>query len=200
MTILPCAYFPSVAYFAAILRGDAVIDLGEHYIKRSERNRAVILTAAGEMQLTAQVKHANRPRQPMHCIELDYSKRWQKQHWGALVAAYKGSPFFDHYAPRFQPFFEREWATLVELNLALLAELCAILGLKMPEVSTHYVTATDEDIDMRPKQKDSAFYTEPYVQVFADRQPFVGNLSIIDLLFTDGPAAVATLKCCRPAR
>lgn len=199
-TILPAAYLPSIEYFYALLQGNCIIDVGEHFIKRSERNRCRIMTSDGVMELSAQVVRANRPRQPMHTIRLDYSKRWQKQHWGALVAAYKGSPFFDHYAPRFQPFFEREWATLVELNLALLAELCAILGLTMPEVSTHYVTATDEDIDMRPKQKDSAFYTEPYVQVFADRQPFVGNLSIIDLLFTDGPAAVATLKCCRPAR
>lgn len=195
MTILPCAYFPSVAYFAALLRGDAVIDLGEHYIKRSERNRAVILTAAGEMQLTAQVRRANRPRQPMQSIELDYSKRWQKQHWGALVAAYKASPFFDHYAPFIEPFFQREYRTLVELNMAVLQTLCTLLGVAMPTVSESYITAREGDFDLRPKQKGPTFVADPYIQVFDE--VFHPDLSILDLLFNAGPDAIAVVRRCR---
>jgi hypothetical protein len=29
-----------------------------------------------------------------------------------------------------------------------------------------------------------------YYQVFADRQPFVSNLSVIDLIFNEGPEAI----------
>ena len=43
MTILPLAYLPSVEYFAHLLCGGCVVDLGEHFVKRSERNRARIL-------------------------------------------------------------------------------------------------------------------------------------------------------------
>ena len=43
MTVLPLAYLPSVEYFAHLLRGGCVVDLGEHFVKRSERNRARIL-------------------------------------------------------------------------------------------------------------------------------------------------------------
>ena len=42
MTVLPLAYLPSVEYFAHLLRGGCVVDLGEHFVKRSERNRARI--------------------------------------------------------------------------------------------------------------------------------------------------------------
>ena len=47
MTILPLAYLPSVEYFAHLLCGGCVVDLGEHFVKRSERNRTHILTAGG---------------------------------------------------------------------------------------------------------------------------------------------------------
>lgn len=197
MNILPAAYLPSISYFAAIQRGDCVIDLGEHFIKRSERNRARIMTSDGVMELTAQVVRANRPRQPMHTMQLDYSKRWQHQHWGALVAAYKASPFFDHYAPLFEPFYHEEWASLTEFNLALIEQLCRAAALPMPRVSRDYITASPDDLDLRPKTKSSVFYTEPYIQVFADRQPFAPNLSFVDLLFAEGPNAAAVVRRCR---
>lgn len=197
MTILPAAYLPSISYFAALLRGDCVVDLGEHFIKRSERNRARIMTSDGVMELSAQVVRANRPRQSMRSMRLDYSKRWQHQHWGALTAAYKASPFFDHYAPLLEPFYERAWSSLAEFNLALIEVLCRAVSIPMPQVSNDYLTASADDLDLRPKTKSSVFYTEPYIQVFADRQPFVANLSFVDLLFAEGPNAVAVLRRCR---
>lgn len=197
--LLPAAYLPSISWFCALSQGACVVDLGEHFIKRSERNRARIMTSDGVMELTAQVAKANRPRQPMSSMCLDYSKRWQKQHWGALVAAYKASPYFDYYAPRLAPFYEREYRSLVEFNLALIAELCGMLGIAPPPTSESYIDVTAEDLDLRPKAKGPAFLTEPYIQVFADRQPYVGNLSIVDLIFNEGPAATAILKRCRPA-
>lgn len=197
--ILPAAYLPSISWFCALLQGECVVDLGEHFIKRSERNRARIMTSDGVMELTAQVAHANRPRQPMHTMQLDYSKRWQKQHWGALVAAYKASPYFDYYAVRLERFYTAEYASLAEFNLALIAELCAMLGVAPPPTSESYLTATAEDLDLRPKQKGPAFRAEPYIQVFADRQPYVANLSIIDLIFNEGPAALGVLRRCQPA-
>ncbi len=197
MTILPAAYLPSIAWFRAALEGDCVIDLGEHFLKRSERNRARIMTSDGVMELTAQVVRANRPRQPMHTIRLDYSKRWQHQHWGALTAAYKAAPFFEHYAPRLERFYDREWPRLADYNLALIEELCAMAKIPMPPISTSYIVARDEDRDLRPKSKGPALCAEPYVQVFADRQPFVANLSFIDLLFAEGPNARQVLRASR---
>ena len=72
-TILPLAYLPSVEYFTHLLRGGCVVDLGEHFVKRSERNRARILASDGVMELTVHVRNANRPRQPVRDVRLDYS-------------------------------------------------------------------------------------------------------------------------------
>ena len=60
MTVLPLAYLPSAEYFAHLLRGGCVVDLGEHFVKRSERNRARILATDGVMELTVHVRNASR--------------------------------------------------------------------------------------------------------------------------------------------
>ena len=96
MTILPAAYLPSIEYCARWAQGPCVVDGGEHFVKRSERNRTHILTAGGVLALTVQAVRANRPRTPMRDVRIDYSKRWQHQHWTALVSAYKASPYGRH--------------------------------------------------------------------------------------------------------
>lgn len=198
MTILPLAYLPSVSYFARLLRGDCVVDLGEHFVKRSERNRTRILATDGVMELTAHVCHANRPRQPMRDVRLDYSKRWQHQHWGALVSSYRSSPYFDHYAGRFEPFYTRPYDFLVEYNLGLLEVLCSLARIPMPTLSERYVEARPSDLDLRSRNSEGpAFEAEPYFQVFSDRMPFAANLSFADLLFAEGPASVSVLGRCR---
>lgn len=195
MILLPCSYLPSVRYFACLLRGGCVVDLGEHFIKRSERNRTRILAADGVMELTVHVAHADRPRQPVRDVRIDYSKRWQHQHWGALVASYKGSPFFDHYADGLAPFYERRFGFLADFNLQLLEFLCSAARVPMPAVSESYLEAAPGDFDLRPKHAEGpAFRAEPYVQAFADRQPFAPNLSFADLLFAEGPDSSAVLK------
>ena len=201
MFLLPLAYLPSVRYFACLMQGGCVVDLGEHFIKRSERNRARILAADGTMELTVHVAHANRPRQPVRDVQLDYSKRWQHQHWGALVASYKGSPYFDFYADRLAPFYERRFDFLADFNLGLLECLCGAARIPMPAVSETYVEARPGDCDLRPKNAEGpAFAAEPYVQVFADRRPFVPNLSFADLLFAEGPESSSVLGRCLSAR
>ena len=197
-TILPLAYLPSVEYFTHLLRGGCVVDLGEHFVKRSERNRTRILAADGVMELTVHVRNANRPRQPMRDMRLDYSKRWQHQHWGALVASYKSSPYFDFYAERLEPFYRRQWEFLADYNLSLLDTVCSLAKVPMPALSENYVDAAAGDLDLRPKHREGpAFVAEPYFQFFSERMPFAPNLSFADLLFAEGPASVSVLARCR---
>ena len=195
MTILPVAYMPSVEYVARLLREESVVDLGEHYIKRSQRNRTQILSANGVMSLTVNVENANRPRQMIKDVRIDYSKRWQHQHWVSIMSAYKSSPYFDHYAHLLEPFYKREWRYLVDYNMEYLSTLLRLLGVEdKVNISEKYVAARDGDIDLRPKHNEgSTFVAEPYFQVFSDRMPFVANLSILDLLLCEGPQAVSAV-------
>lgn len=195
MTILPIAYMPSVEYVARLLREECIIDLGEHYIKRSQRNRAQILSANGVMSLTVNVENANRPRQKIKDVRIDYSKRWQHQHWVSILSAYKSSPYFDHYAHLLEPYYKREWQYLADYNMEYLSTLLRLLGVDdKVNISEKYVAAREGDLDLRPKHNEgSTFVAEPYFQVFSDRMPFEANLSILDLLMCEGPQAVSAV-------
>lgn len=196
MTILPSLYFGSIEYWTHILndKEGCIIDIGENYVKRSERNRTPIMTSNGVMQLSVQLAHANRPRQPMRSMQIDYSKRWQHQHFVAMESAYRRSPYYDYYAERFAHIYNCEWRYLVDLNMATLEALCSILKIDTPKVSEHYITAQEGDCDMRTKLLSPTYELPPYIQVFSDREVFVPNLSIYDLVMCEGPEAVGYMR------
>ena len=104
MTILPAAYLPSIEYCARWRRGRAWSTAANTSSNARERNRTHILTAGGVLALTVQAVRANRPRTPMRDVRIDYSKRWQHQHWTALVSASKASPLLRPLRPPFRAF------------------------------------------------------------------------------------------------
>lgn len=198
MKILPLTYLGSVEYFAHLLDGECIIDIGEHFIKRSERNRTRIMTANGVLPLTVHVRNANRPRTPVRDIRIDYSKRWQHQHRIAVISAYRSSPYFDHYAPHLLPLFERRFDFLTDLNFAFTERLLDLSHIERRyEVSETYVEPADGLLDLRAKGGESNFCCPPYYQLFSDRFDFAPNLSFLDLLFAEGPGAVNILRRCR---
>lgn len=197
MLILPATYLPDIEYITRLLAAgdDYIIDCGEHYIKRSVRNRTRIMTANGVLELTVPVVNANRPRTAMHKMQIDYSKPWQHQHWVAIESAYRSSAYFDFIAERLRPFYSENYTSLVEFNLAILTTLLAFLGYTKPlKTTTEYVVATENDVDLRPKHRTTEFSTPHYFQLFSDRLPFAENLSILDLLMSEGDYAVSLLK------
>lgn len=199
MKILPSSYLPSISYFWELHSSQqgSVIDTGEHFVKRSIRNRARIMTAQGVMELTVPVRRANTPRQPMHAIEIDNSRRWQHQHWNAIMSAYRSSPYFEHFAPYIEPLYKREYERLTEFNSALMGVIIKLLrigGELQYSTSTTYVEAQPADLDLRPKgEVERGYVATPYIQVFSDRLPFEPNLSILDLLFCEGTSALEFL-------
>ena len=197
MLILPATYLPDIEYVARLIAAgdDNIIDCGEHYIKRSVRNRTSIMTANGVLDLTVPVVNANRPRTPMIKMQIDYSKPWQHQHWVAIESAYRSSAYFDFIAERLEPFYREHYSSLVEFNLAILRVMLDFLGYKAPlKRTTEYVVAAEGDVDLRPKRRQSDFKTPHYFQLFSDRVPFAENLSILDLVMSEGTYAAELIK------
>ena len=199
MTVLPSAYLGSAEYFFHLLFDECIIDTGEHFIKRSERNRAQIMTANGVLALTVHVRNANRPQTPVKDVRIDYSKRWQHLHRTAIESAYRSSPYFDHYAPSLMQFYEKRFDFLLDYNTELTELLLRLIHAdRTLKFSDGYVEPSADDLDLRAKKRESSFVCSPYYQLFSDRFDFTPNLSFLDLLFAEGPSAIDVLRGCRP--
>lgn len=196
MTILPLAYFGSLEWWREALAPDAVIDVGENYVKQSCRNRCEILSASGRMSLTANVvKGASIHKKAVRDMRLDYSKRWQHQHWNAMRSAYKNTPYYDYFADSFEPFFSRRVEFLYDFDRSIAETVARIIG--RPDAlrfSEEYVTASPADRDLRVWSFLGAKPAQEYWQVFSDRLTFEPNLSVVDFLFSEGRDVGAALQ------
>ncbi len=200
MVVLPLTYWGNIEHFANLLQAgeEAVIDLGENYVKRSERNRTEIVTPTGGMILSVPLVKANRPRTPMCDMRIDNSKRWQHQHWVAILSAYRSSPYYDYIADRIAPIYEREWSFLTDLNCEILQAEFDILGIEPKHrFSEVYIEPSEAAIDLRDKKRESQFSSPQYFQLFMDRTPFVENASMLDLLMCEGREAIQLLNSCQ---
>lgn len=200
--ILALHYLPNLDYFASILYFDKIIiDTYEHYEKQSYRNRTEILTTQGKMSLTVPVVKQSG-KQVMQEVQIDYTQKWARHHWRSICTAYGKAPFFEHYAHYFEPFFHQNFDSLTQLNWQILTLCLNILSIsKQITLSDHYIkeSTQKQQIDLRtylhPKnntQNQRLFGIPSYIQVFG--KPFVANLSILDLIFCEGPNAKQLLK------
>ncbi|MBT2556613.1 WbqC family protein [Hymenobacter sp. ISL-91] len=204
-------YHPPIAFFAALARADALwLEAHDHYRKQTYRNRCLILTAQGVKPLSVPVIDGNRSEKVLSSlIEIDYRQNWRHQHLHTLQTAYGGTPYFEYYIEYLRDIYQQKPARLFDLNLALLRFYCRCLRLPLPiHLTTHYqppVTGggllpakelPSSPLDLRdtlspkhhvlPAGPDRAS-VPTYGQHFG--KDFAPGLSILDLLFMQGPAA-----------
>ena len=197
------AYFPPVQYISKFKEyGQITMEMMENFGKQSYRNRCRIMTANGLLDLTVPVLKANSGL-PVKEMQISYATRWDRIHRRAIVSAYTSAPYYEYYIDDFLAVIEKRHRWLLDLNAEILEMVLDILHITTRAVpSTEFIReeeiasgAFPEVLDFRntihPKAahaaEDPAFSAKPYRQVFSDRYPFAPNLSIMDLLFCEGP-------------
>ena len=171
----------------------------ENFIKQSYRNRCRILTANGVEDLVIPLR---KPYQhvPITDIRIDNRQNWAGRHWKAIRSAYGKSPWFFQYKDAILEILESDKQFLAEFNLKTIDLCLKFLGM---DINTGYTDKFDKQLpenftDFRsrihPKKKtDEWSYYRPvkYLQNFGPE--FVPSLSVIDLIFSEGPHAVNLL-------
>ncbi|MBO7230647.1 MAG: WbqC family protein [Bacteroidaceae bacterium] len=193
-------YLAPIPLYAQLYKCKAlVINSDEPFVKQTYRNRAVIATENGTQNLTIPVIH-DGGRIAMRDVRISEHGNWRHQHWNAMVSAYRKSPFFDYYADDFAHFYEERDGFLMDFNLRLHQVISELLGLDREVRIIDNSNKATGFIDLRhiaePKAlADMEGYTpQPYYQVFAQRNGFIPNLSILDLLFNMGPEGLIVLR------
>src|SRR6056297_517195 len=200
--LLTTAYWGPVQYYAKVVQHDEVwVEQDEHYNKQSYRTRCTIYGANGPLNLSVPVK---KPSSKAHIKEvtIDYDTAWRKMHWKSIESAYRSSAFFEFYADYLAPFYHKKYQFLIDFNhdiIKMLAEQLEIdINFSYSEKYCFPEKILFDDfrdiIHPKKKRSDPDFKEKEYFQVFSDKQGFISNLSIIDLLFNTGPEALQYLK------
>jgi len=194
---------PSVVYIEAC----------ENYQKQSYRNRCRFYAADGVQPLSFPIVHEGGTHKlPISEIKIDWSTPWLQQHQRAIISAYRTSAYFEYYQDELFAIMESRPERLLDLNMALLRFFIEKTGLAVDlrltedfskdgvQTSADGTRIICEDLReaIHPKRPNTILkdlkLEKPYFQVFARKHGFQSDLSIMDLLFNEGPDSILYLK------
>lgn len=199
----PQPIVPSVVY----------IDSCGNYCKQSYRNRCLFYAADGVQALSFPIVHeGGTHRHPISEIKVDYSVPWVMKHKRAIVSAYRTSAYFEYYQDELFAILDSRPERLLDLNMAILRFFLRMTGLEVEfgqtgeyspdgilhDASGRPVRCEDLRETIHPKRPNTILadlgLEKPYFQVFSRKYGFKSDLSIMDLLFNEGPDSILFLK------
>lgn len=194
--LLPC-----LEYFAVLLRFDEIfLDVHEHFVKQTYRNRCYILGPDKVLSLVIPVSKGSQ-RLPLLEVEIDYKQDWLNKFWTSIQSSYGKAPFFEFYKDQLKAILFKKHRLLHQLSFELLTLCltCLDVDINLKISNSYESNPTMGKLDLRsiihPKRsisKNGFLNPLAYTQIFGNN--FAPNLSVIDLLFCEGPNALAILK------
>lgn len=195
-------YLPPLAYFVAVNGAEKIQVYADAKLSRhSYVNKAEVLLANKRETLIVPV-HGLRKRHAIKEVKIDYHQKWLNVHLRGIKSAYGKSPFFEYFYDDLARIYLRKPQFLIDLNLDLLTLCLEFLRWNVSLVVKEKEEDGDQENDLRgffyPKSlisSDMVYKPYPYMQIFGS--DFVSNLSIVDLLFCEGPATNEVLNLSR---
>lgn len=187
--LLPAFYLPPISYLALWLGNHEIcIETCENLPKQTYRNRCYIYSANGKLALSIPIKHNGK--RAMKEIEISEAMPWKHLHWKSIKIAYQTSAFFEYYEDQLVKIFEINERFLLDFNLKTLEIILKILKTDANYTTTNTFEKTTHLKDYREHfhaKKEDEKPMETYFQNFENKQGFIKNLSIIDLICNKGP-------------
>lgn len=195
-------YFGSVNYYKNLfLYTNNTIELFDNYQKMSFRNRCTLAGSNGLVDLSIPIVGGRNKRQLMCEVKIDYTQPWQQQHIKTIKSCYGKSPFFEYFIMDIEKMLKWQYNFLIDLNNDILNWTKKIVKLNNSiSFTSSYIHENSlvDIVDNRnlfmPKNFQAQKDITKYTQVFEAKIGFQPNLSILDMLFCEGPATKNLLK------
>ena len=188
MTVFPTAYFPSIQYLRTFLRANEPrIEMHEHFQKQTIRSRCEILTANGILRLSIPTLHESGRKIPLKELKIDHSGTWKNDPWRAITSAYALAPYFEDYAKEIKTIIFSDDLYLWEKNERCLSLMEDVLNQPLCIQYTEEFHGISGDSSKNAYLEHDPWTLASYQQVFSYDKLFTSNLSMIDLLFNEGP-------------
>ncbi|MBN2425574.1 MAG: WbqC family protein [Calditrichaceae bacterium] len=222
VAILQSNYIPWKGYFDLInIVDEFIIYDSAQYTKQDWRNRNKIKTKNGIQWLSIPVKHVSIS-QAIIDIEICQSN-WGEKHWRTLEANYAKAKYFKNYRKVFSELYKTKEIKLSSINSLFIHAINDILGIKTKITwSSDYELVggrTERLLNLCIQSGASTYLSGPAAKNYLDEAlfkkaglivqwmdyssyrkynqlypPFDHYVSIIDLIFNEGPNAVKFMK------
>lgn len=199
--LLHPSYFGPVSQYVAISKANEVVFENEdNYQKQTYRNRMYIYGANGKLLLNIPIKHTgNKSGHQMYKnIKIENDFNWQQQHWKSLQTVYRTSPFFEFYEDDFLPIYSKKYDYLMDFNYDCLELALECLQMELKYTKTEEYFAEPKNLingrSLINAKGEKEFNLQAYTQVFESKFGYLNDLSIIDLIFNEGPNAANYLQ------
>ena len=198
MALFIPTYFSTISQYTSIVKSNTITFEAEgNYQKQSYRNRCYIFGANGKQLLNIPISNTNKisGKIKMRDVVVENSN-WQRQHYKSLTTAYNHSPFFEFYKDDLQFIFTKKYKYLLDINIDSFHFINDALELsKKYNISKAYNENAINDFRYHAVVKnDNKSRSTPYIQMLEAENGFLENLSILDLLFMEGPNSINFLK------
>jgi hypothetical protein len=197
--LAPLTYGGSITLWTYIAQVEhTILEKQDNYQKQTQRNRLYIHGANGKLMLSIPVKHLGyEGHQKYKDVLVDNSFPWQSQHWKSLQTAYRSSPYFEFYEDEFSALYVNKYTHLYSFNQAVFSTICLLIGLTARVRYTECYEQSSSHLDIRFLQQAKKKHPNTpvtYTQVFSQKNGFIKNLSLLDLLFNEGPNTLSLLQ------
>ncbi|MDP2089902.1 MAG: WbqC family protein [Flavobacteriaceae bacterium] len=200
MILLHPTYFGPISHYIMMFQHQEIcFEVADNFQKQTYRNRSYIYGANGKLLLNIPVKHnKSNGRQKTKEVLIDNDFHWQKNHFKTFQNSYRSSPYFEFYEDDLAPLYHKTYTHLLDFNLKTHEFIIDALQEKLKICYTSdYEIESKKGEDYRflvEAKKEKKINLTPYTQVFDDKFGFISNLSILDLLFMEGPNALNYLE------
>ncbi|WP_435415730.1 WbqC family protein [Polaribacter aestuariivivens] len=198
MALFIPTYFSPISQYSEIVKTpEIVFEMEDNFQKQSYRNRCYIFNTNGKQLLNIPVKHPNKAgRKKTKDTLVDNDSLWQDQHFKSLQTAYRNSPFFEFFEDDLAVIFTKKYKFLHDVNLDSFLFIADALQIndEFKQTEEYETTSHVEDFRYLSEVKNQPKKTfANYIQMFDDKHGFLPNLSILDLLFMEGPNTISYL-------
>ena len=192
-------YFPNIHQFRQIIKANNILfEVSDNYQKQTFRNRTYIYGANGKLGLFIPVIHTHKNRELFKDVKISYDSNWMDLHLKSLQSAYRSSPYFEYFEDDFIKLYSEKEKFLADFNIKCIKLISNLLDLDLDfKISNEYVEKTNDIIDLRDlsnARKEKKIETPKYIQVFESKHGYLNNLSILDLIFSEGTNSVLLLN------
>jgi hypothetical protein len=224
LAIVQSSYIPWKGYFDLIAGADEFILFDDlQFTRRDWRNRNRIKARDKLIWLTIPVRVKGKYLQKIRDTVISDPK-WTARHWRSITHNYSKSRYFKEYRDLFEDLYlGSKHKFLSEINYRFLIEICRILGIKTKiSWSADYQLVegkTERLVHLCKQAGASAYISGPSAKEYIDESlfaeedislsfadysgypeynqlfpPFEHRVSIIDLIFSEGPNATRFMK------